>query len=388
MKQPRQNPLSQASGLIFLFLVGCSTIPGMQVDLWEPPQSRTEIAKEVEVFPITPETIRQLNDDRTQVSPIDKLLDLGDPAASKPYQYIVGAQDVLRVTVWDHPELNNPGAITGTPMGIEGGLPGSSTSVLGTANDSTARIVGDDGTMFYPYIGVVHVAGKTPEEIRAFLMTQLARSIRNPQVEVVVASYRSKRIYVTGEVKTPGSVPITDIPLTVADAVAAAGGINLDADLSGVTLNRNGIRTKLDLYAFLYRGNASQNVMLRNGDVLNVPEQRFNKIFVLGEVVKPASLLMPRGDYTLNEALADAGGVSQLTAKASQIYVIRGDITAPKVFHLDARSPDALILADSFMLNPRDIIFVDAAAIVRFNRVISQVLPALQALQAGKYLGQ
>ncbi len=341
-----------------------------------------------DIFPITSETILSLADEDARVAR-DRKLRNAPTEQSGEYQYVVGAQDVLRVTVWDHPELNNPGAITGTPSLVEAGLSTTSTTILGTAaTDSTSRVVADDGTMFFPYVGVIKVSGKTPEQVRAFLTKELSKTIRNPQVEVVVASYRSKRAYVTGEVKAPGVLPVTDIPLLVTDAIGASGGLNSDADLGGVTLTRAGKVIPLDLYALLYQGDINQNIRLRAGDLLYVPEQRYNKVFVLGEVVKPASIPMPRGQYTLNEALSDAGGASQLTAKASQIYVIRGSQDRPQVYHLDASRPDALILADRFNLKPRDIVFVDAAEIVRYNRVISQILPALQALQAGKYLGQ
>jgi polysaccharide export outer membrane protein len=375
--------------LLIGFLAACA-YPGMQVGVSanRPAEAGAELPTS-DIYAISPQTIRRLRDEEDA----NRIRSIETPASNVEkdfqYQYRIGPQDILRVVVWDHPELNNPGAIVGTALNGASTLPIISAPLVGaTSGDSTTRIVNDDGTMFYPYVGMIQVAGKSPSEVQAFLTKALARSIKNPQVEVSIATYRSKRVYLTGDVKTPGAVPISDVPLRVADAISAVGGANPDADLLDVTLTRKGNTETINLYDFLYLGNSKQNFLLEAGDVVNVPEQRFNKVFLLGEVIKTGSLPMPRGYYSLNEAMSDAGGASQLTAKASQIYVIRGTPDRPQIFHLDASDPAALVLADQFKLKPRDIIFVDATDLVRFSRVVNLVLPALQALQAGKYLGQ
>jgi polysaccharide export outer membrane protein len=120
--------------------------------------------------------------------------------------------------------------------------------------------------------------------------------------------------------------------------------------------------------------------LLEPGDIVNVLDRNFNKIFVLGEVEKPGSLIMNKGRITLAEALADAGFINPDSANPRWIYVMRGDNDRPELFHLDARSPDAIMLADRFPLHPRDIIYVDVADIVRWNRVITNILPTSNML--------
>ncbi len=274
----------------------------------------------------------------------------------EPYVYRVEPQDTLQITVWNHPELSNPTA---------------------TANELSGRVVNSDGTFFYPYVGKIRAAGRTVMDIRDELARKLANFLVEPQVDVGVLSYRSKRAYVMGEVEAPGQFPITDVPPTVADFIAQAGGLKESANLRAATLIRNDRETPLDLYALYYQGDMRQNLRLQPGDVIQIPENRYNKVFVLGEVSQPQSMVMPRGRYSLAEAIADTEGFDPLSSNAGHLYVIRaGEGLRPQIWHLNAASPDAMILADAFDLQPRDVVFVDPAAVARWSRVINSILPS------------
>ena len=101
---------------------------------------------------------------------------------------------------------------------------------------------------------------------------------------------------------------------------------------------------------------------------------------MLGEIAKPGSLVMNKKRSTLAEALSDAGYINQSSADPRWIYVMRGNSDTPELFHLDSRLPDAMLLADRFPLRPRDIVYVDAAPLVRWQRVISLILPTMTML--------
>ncbi len=199
--------------------------------------------------------------------------------------------------------------------------------------------------------------------------------------------------YVVGEVKQPGIQLVKDIPLTVLEAINGSGGLNPEADLRNITLTRDGKTYSINLLSLYEGGDIEQNVTLQQGDVLNVPDNSLNKIFIMGEVAGGSSgtlavggvgggrsIVMNKGRMTLTEAISDGGGLSQVTADAARIFVFRSGIKKPEIYHLNAKSPDALLLADRFPLQPRDLIYIDRAEGIRWNQIIGEIAPTLGML--------
>ena len=290
-------------------------------------------------------------------------------AMADRYQYRVGPGDVLNVVVWGHPELSNPMAQT---QNIE----------------DQARLVREDGTIFFPFLGVVPVAGQTVEEIRTRIADGLDRFVTDPQVDVRVVTFRSQKVYVTGSVRQPGILPITDQPLTVLDAINQAGGFDELADRRTAVITRGDREIRLDILALYATGRG--NALLENDDVLFVPDNHANRVFIMGETVSQRAVPLHEGRLSLAEALTEAEGLDLGVADTRNIFVLRGrevfdaDRTLrgirPEVYHLDARSGTALLLAEGFQLEPRDIVYVASTGVVRFNRVIQQILPTVQTI--------
>lgn len=293
-----------------------------------------------------------------------------EPLQDEPldYDYEVGPGDVLQITIWDHPELTIPAGSMRSPS-------------------ESGNWVHNDGTIFYPYVGKVKVKGLKVTEIRDLIAKQISEYIEDPQVDVTVAAFRSKRVYMTGSVKKPGTYPVTNVPMRLLDAVNASGGLTPDADWSDVTLTRDGEDYRLSLRAIYLNGNPKQNILLKPGDVLHVARNDDNKVFVLGEVTEPQPVPMTRTGLSLAEALSNAGGFMSETANASGVFVMRkaqpGEDHLIDVYQLDANDATALVLADSFTLQRRDIVYVTAAPLSRWNRVIRQILPTAQTIYFG-----
>ncbi len=246
-------------------------------------------------------------------------------------------------------------------------------------------VIDEDGNLQFPYVGNLHVEGLTPAEAQRELTTRLAAAFIKPQVTVRIASFRAKQVFVDGQVHTPGPQPINDIPMTLYDAINRAGGFSDTADQSRLVLVRDGHSYPINLTEMLDTGANPAKIVLRNGDLLRVLARDESGVYVMGEVNKPMTAIPFRnGQLTLSEAISQAGSLNSNTADASEIYVIRNSRGPdPKVYHLAAKSPVSMLLANQFVLNPRDIVYVDGNGLVRFSRVLSLLLPAVNAALTG-----
>ena len=178
------------------------------------------------------------------------------------------------------------------------------------------------GRIQFPFAGLLKVAGQTEEQARTLLSGKLARYITSPNVTLRVHAYRSKRVYLDGEVKAPGLQAINDIPMTLMEALNRAGGLLPTADQSRLVLERGEARYQLNLRELVQKGVNPGAILLQAGDVVRVHSRDESKIFVSGEVVTPRALTMHDGRLTLNEALGDSGGVSPMSCYARQFYVV------------------------------------------------------------------
>lgn len=346
-------------------LSGCALAPGVygwgaQMPSGFEGGSANDVPPPGALLSITPELLQQQRAQR-----------LGDVPASvqqlfaAPKPYTIGSGDIVNIVVWDHPQL------TLTSSGND--VAGNPSSVGNGYN------VNVDGRIQFPYVGEIKLAGLTESQAREVLVKALSKIIKDPNVTLRIQSYRSGRVYIDGEVRSPGLQVINDIPMTLPEAISRAGGYTPLADRSAIAITRQGVTTMVSIPQLTAQGINPAQILLMGGDLVRVMSSEESKVFVLGEVLRPSSQPLRNGRLTLNEALGEAGGVSPSSADPSQIFVVRTREQKPEIFHLDAKSPQAFALAEGFELQPRDVVYVDPVPLVRWNRVITLILPSAQA---------
>jgi polysaccharide export outer membrane protein len=158
-------------------------------------------------------------------------------------QSVLGAADVIRVSVWKNPDL------------------------------SQTATVGPDGFISLPLIGDVHVTGLTANQLGQLLTSQFSSYMLNPRVTVSVVDMRSRQVYILGQVAKPGGYPLIG-PVTVLQLIAEAGGLSIYANSKGIIILRTtDDRTrKISFnYKSVIHGDGKDNVNLQPGDTVVVP---------------------------------------------------------------------------------------------------------------------
>ncbi len=287
----------------FLIMTGCAFLPGMSMqnpgayNNNPPPDPITPT-----IVPITPTVISQVSRDLT------------------PYHYQIGAGDTLSITAWSKSgvqvSLNGndmsvltPQPSTPTPA-VSLTNPALKTTTTNTTVGSGGYFVNGDGNVFIPILGTVHLAGLTEDHANTLLEQKLAPYIKGPMVQTTVTSFASQQVFILGEI--------------------------------------NG-------------GNTTVSGGMTTSSLMSLP--------ITGTPM------------TLATAMAQAGGMNLSTANTRLVYIIRqSSLTHPVVYWLNMESPASMLYAENFPLTNNDIVYVSTAGLANFNRVLNQILPAVQTI--------
>jgi polysaccharide biosynthesis/export protein len=208
-------------------------------------------------------------------------------AAADSSDYRLGPGDLLRVNVFGSPELSGEARVS------------------------------ESGNITYPLVGQVQVAGKSPTQVEAMLVSLFTEGgyLRQPQVSVLVMEYRSQKVSVLGHVTKPGQYSLQSASRLL-DMLAEAGGpVNDEAADTATLMRKDGSKTSVDLTA-LFGGDPAQNHVVNGGDTIYVP--RAPQFYVYGEVQRPGMYKLERG-MTVSRAISAGGG---LTTRGSERRVV------------------------------------------------------------------
>jgi len=290
-----------------------SQTPGTQ------PQSQTQPAPAV---PYRPEFVIPKPEDGSGQVPISPI---------NPNSYKIGLNDEVKITVFDEPDL------------------------------STMYRVDADGSISFPLIGRVTAAGTTLSELQRRITTMLAAGyIKNPQVRIEINQYKSQFVYVIGEVRAPGKIPMTGTRMTLLEALALAGSptagasnevivvhpLRAETDPRKAGAESEGTRISVNRKD-LELGKAGQDVVLQDGDIINVPSAQH--FYITGMVRNPGTYVLDPG-ITVQQAIGVAGGLndrgSDRRLKISRL--VNGRLT-----ELSVDLEDKLQAGDTLMISGR-----------------------------------
>ena len=253
-------------------------------------------------------------------------------------------------------------------------------TIQGQSADLGIQRVGEDGSIKVPVVGNVQVAGLDLNQIERRIIQQLGTQVQEPEVIVEFDAPRTHTVMVSGDVKNPGRVSMLEDVRSVVDAINKAGGPVASPTGSGanqlqVVVRRNGQVILTSQFSDLLAGN---DIGVQKGDEIIVRPN--SRIFtVLGAVLRSGNVEMTKHNLTLLEALGQVGGLNDVRANKTGVYVFRmGDLeTNPtargRVFRLDLFQPVSIFVAQQFGLQPRDVIYVTNAPLYEYDKILTSI---------------
>ena len=252
--------------------------------------------------------------------------------------------------------------------------------------DFGVQRVTDAGTINIPFVGTVQVAGLDLSQIERRIAQQLNGKAQDPQVIVEFVADRTHTVMVSGDVKTPGRVSILEGVRSVVDAInrvggpVSSGGGGQSGAVGGQTQVEVVVRRRGDViltaqYSELLAGS---DIAVQKGDEIVVRPN--SRVFtVLGAVMKSGNVEMTKHNLSLLEALGQVGGLNDIRANKTGVYVFRmGDLknnlaARARVFRLDLMQPVSIFVAQQFGMQARDVIYVTNAPLYEYDKVLTSI---------------
>jgi polysaccharide biosynthesis/export protein len=266
--------------------------------------------------------------------------------------------------------------------------------VLGDIDTRARTVVGPDGKIYFYVLPGIDVWGLTISQARDRIVQELQKFVREAQpVSVMLRTAASQRVWVLGRLNKPGVYPLSG-PMTLLEAISEAGGpapalgvastrgtlsisssnggTDEAADLSRAFVMRQGKLLRVDFQRLLREGDLSQNIYLQPDDFVYLPSATVGNVHVLGAVNAPRAVEYTNR-LTLAQAVSVAGGTLIREAYPSQVAVVRGSLTEPKIAVVDL---NAILrgAAPDVVLEPQDIVYVPHSPYRVITRYLDTIL--------------
>jgi len=281
-----------------------------------------------------------------------------------PADYIIGKNDVLFISINGKPEYT---------VGATGASSTGNNKIQGSRVDG-------NGNINVPMVGAITVAGLTIGEAQKRIEEMARKYFTEPWVVIEIADYKSRPLYLLGQFKVPGTYYL-DRPLNLLQGVTLGNGFDTTANLRGARLIRDKKIVPVDVYELLTKGDASQNVWLKPGDSIYVPDNLNRMVFIFGAVKKAGPLSIPVGGMNLAQAIA-AADLRDTGYDIKYVRIIRS--LSPTRGELLVVDFEKMLRGEvlPFPLMDGDVVYVPKSAFGNWNDAVAEILPSLQLISA------
>ena len=345
------------SKIIFIIFLtySCSYLPGInQNPVQQESKNRIPGYYSINDITINIIDINKLNENQINKHNVYKVKNLDQSIKefsniyNYKYEYALGSSDVISINLTDTDDIDG------------------------------SYIISPDGNIDLPFVGKINVEDLTLTETKKKIILVLKKYYKNYDLQIKIEEFNSSKVYILGAVKNQLTINLNQKPIKLIDAAIQANYNPNSADKNygnkGL-LRRDNQVYKVNINNIFQSIDTKENFYLKKNDVLFV-DRNSDALHIFGEVTKPG-VYFPNIDYTLTELISSAG-MNKLTANASKVYVIREDYSSflkINIFKLDIRNPINLVLGKRFLLQPKDIVFIPPTNLVKWNRVISLLVP-------------
>ena len=378
-----KNPSSRISrwagaALLALTLAGCATMPdwvatsGASREQVLAGEEESAAISGVEIIQVDNALAKKLASDKT----LDRFSDVFPGKA--PNHYVIGAGDVLEVSIWEAPPAMLFGSIA------------LDTQVGATTTNAVTfpeQMVAHDGMISIPFAGRIRVKGRKTQDIEQAISGRLKGKANDPQVMVRVIQNNTSNVTVVGEVGQSLRMPLTPQGERLLDALAAGGGVTQPVNRMAIQLSRNDTTATMALDSIIR--DPRQNIALAPGDVVTALHQP-RSFSALGATGKNEEIPFEAQGISLVQALARSGGLNDNRADARGVFIFRFEDAAligaqtpeglpaeglvPVVYIVNLRDPGAFFVTQNFPMQDKDVIYVTNAPAAEFQKFLRLVV--------------
>jgi polysaccharide export outer membrane protein len=300
---------------------------------------------------------------------------------------LVNPGDILQVLIWEaYPPILFRQVAYSNVISV------ASVTISPTVSQASgipAQTVNQQGEITIPFIGKVHVAGKSVSQIESTIVKRLQGRANDPQIIVQNVSNNTSLATIIGEVNTSKQMPLTAKGERILDAIASAGGLKQPVNKTTIQIARQGEMRSLSMEAIIQ--DPKQNIVLQPGDVITAYFQplSFTALGATGQ--RNNEILFEATGITLSQAMGRIGGLNDMRSDSMGVFIFRFEeptaiatkerptvgVTAegkvPVIYQFDMNKPETYFAAQNFPMKNNDVVYVSVASAVELMKFLSIV---------------